>query len=355
MRSSITFLALLTFTAVTVAQELPRPTSVTKPTEAASVQTQHSGPQLGGSATEGPRVLQPGSPKSVPVPPFSPFGGSKCDSSGNLYFAVGGNTHLLGPLLEISHDAAGSTTFSPPMPQQLDPGNEIGYRDFAVTPSGRVYELLQNKNDQGIVVIEFHSDGTAQHTTKPNTPEALQARSLAVFDDGTLLLEGFVRRQPGEDAARDYVALFDASGKLRKELTGFPDVNLALRRTTLQDGGLAIGREGNAYRLDANFISVISESGENVRHIPYQKPDPALVARGLSISDGLVVIRVLQIKGSEITERYLIVRADSGETIGYYALPDETEDFGMCFSRGEGFTFLTREDTKLALVNAPLR
>ncbi len=307
------------------------------------------------SATEELRVLQPGSPRPVPVPPFSPFGESQCDSSGNLYFAVGGNTHLLGPLLKISHDAVGSTAFAPPMPGKLDPGGEIGFRGFAVSPSGKVYELLQNQNDQGIVVVEFDSDGSVRHTTRLETPDRLQARSLAVFDDGALLLQGFVRLRAGEDAARAYVALFDASGKLRRELTGFPDINLALRRTTLQDGGLATGQDGNAYLLDANFISVISESGESVRRMPYQKPHPALVGRGLWLSDGLVAIRLLEVKGVEITKKYMVVRADSGETVGHYALPEETEDFGMCFSRTDGFTFLINQNMKLALVHARLR
>jgi hypothetical protein len=302
-----------------------------------------------------PRVLELSSPKPVPVPPFPPFGGSRCDSSGNLYFAVGGDTHLLGPLLEVSKDGTNSTAFAPPAPVKLDPRAEVGFRDFAVTPSGRLYELLQNQNDQGIVAVEFDSDGSARHTTKLETPDRLQARSLAVFDDGAVLLQGFIRLRPGEDAARNYVAVFDASGKLRRELTDFPDINLALLRGTLQDGGLAVGQDSNAYLLDANAVSVVSESGELVRRIPYTKPDPALVSRGLEVSEGLIAIRLLQVKGVEITKRYMVIRAEDGGTVGYYVLPEETEDFGMCFSRKQGFSFLTRQDTKLLLFSAPLR
>jgi hypothetical protein len=151
------------------------------------------------------------------------------------------------------------------------------------------------------------------------------------------------------------LALFDASGKLRKELSGFPDLDLAIRKRTLQDNGLAIGQDGNAYLLDADFISVISESGENVRRIPYRKPDSALVARGLRLSDGLIAIRVMPVKGVERAPRYLVVGADTGDAIGYYTLPDETPEVGVCFSRSEGFTFLTQQDMKLALVNARLR
>jgi hypothetical protein len=317
--------------------------------------SRNSGKPPDPSATDEPRVLQPGSPKPVPVPPFGRFGESKCDSSGNLYFAVGTNTARRGPLLEISHDGSSSTAFAPPIPAKLDAGGEIGYRDFAVAPSGRVYELLQNQNDQGTVVVEFDSDGSVHHATKLDTPEHLLASSLAVFDEGTVLLKGAVRLKPSENESRGYVALFDASGKLLRELGGLPDLDLSVLKTALQDRGVAIGQDGNAYLLDPNFISVVSETGESVRRIPHQKPDPALIARGLSLSNGLIAIRILEVKGVEITQKYLIVRADSGETTGYYTLPDGTDAVGMCFSRSDGFTFLTRRDTKLELVNAPLR
>lgn len=325
----------------------------TKPGTSSALQK--SGNQLHPATTDEPRVLQPGSLKSLAVPPFSRFGESKCDSTGDMYFAVGGNTHNLGSLRKISHDGSDNTAFAPPTPEKLDPLGEIGYRDFAVTPSGRVYELLENRNDRGIVVVAFDSDGSVRHTIKLEAPEMLGARSLAVFDDGTVLLQGFIRLKAGEEAARGYVALFDASGKLRAELTDFPEVDLAALGRALQDGGIAIGQDGNAYALDPNFISVISESGVTIRHMPYRKPDPALVARGLTLSDGLIAMRVLQVRGVEITVKYLVVRADDGETVGYYTLPDETDAPGMCFSRMDGFTFLTLRDMKLALVNAPLR
>jgi hypothetical protein len=317
--------------------------------------SRNTGDQPVAPAADEPRALQPSSPKLVPVPPFPALGGSQCDSSGNLYFALGGNSRVLGSLLEISHDGANSTAFAPPTPEKLDSVGGVGFRDFAVTPAGRVYELLQNQNDQGIVVVEFASDGSVRRTTKLETPDRLQARSLGVFDDGVLLLQGFIRLRPGEDEARSYVALFDASGKLRKELADFPHIDLAMLRSALQDGGLAVGQDSNAYLLDANAVSVVSESGELVRRIPYTKPDPAFVSRGLEVSEGLIAIRLLQVKGVEITKRYVVIRADNGETVGYYVLPEETEDFGMCFSSKQGFSFLTREDMKLLLVSAPLR
>jgi len=306
------------------------------------------------------RVLQPGSPKPVQAPPFSFMGGAQCDSRGNMYFRLAGSSHS-ETILEIFHDGIRSAAYFPPKPEKPDALGKAGVRDFFVSPSGKVYELLHNEKDQGTVVIEFDSDGSVRDTVKPEVPERLQPLSLAVFDDGTLLIQGFIHiLKPGEqtsDAVRSYVALFDASGKLRKELTGFPDFSLSVWSKSIQDGGVAIGQDGNAYLLDANSITVISETGEIARRMPYKKPDPDLIAPMLTFSDGLIAIKVLKHEGGNIISRYLVVRADNGETVGYYSLlqDESNRPVALCFSRNEGFTFLKLqvEEQKLTLVNAP--
>lgn len=129
--SSLAILATLSLQAVSAPQPPDQPRTFGTPDT-----TQNSRRQPDPPGENEPRVLQPGSPKPVAVPPFPRFDDSKCDSAGNLYFAVAGNTHLLGSLLEISHDASTSIAFAPPAPEKLDPLGEIGYRDFAVAPSG---------------------------------------------------------------------------------------------------------------------------------------------------------------------------------------------------------------------------
>jgi len=308
-------------------------------------------------AEDAPRVLQPGSPKPVLVPPFAHMDGAKCDSSSNMYFRLAGARHSES-ILEISHDGARSGAFAPPKPEKPDALGMAGFRDFFVTPPGEIYDLLQNENDQGVVVIEFNPDGSVQHTVKPEVPERLMAASLAVFDDGALLLQGYIRVAPGSNAAKNYAAVFDASGKLRRELTGFPELDLAAQSKSIQDAGLAAGQDGNVYLLDANVITVVSATGEIARRIPYRKPDPALIARGLTVSEGLIAITVLEPQGDSFVPRFLVVRADDGRTFGYYTLPDESHNLSaLCFSGNDGFTFLKLqlEEQKLTLVNAPLR
>jgi hypothetical protein len=222
-------------------QAAASPQAVNTPESGAETSTpsQHAvQPSNNPPAPDDSRALQLSSPKPVAVPPFSSLGEAKCDSSGNMYFSVYAASHT-GAILQISHDGTRSAVFVPPTPGKPDAMGGFGFRDFFVTQSGKIYELLQNRNDQNIVVIEFDSDGSVRHTMKPETSEDLQARSIAVFEDGTFLLQGYIRFKPGEGASRNYVALFDGSGQLRKELTGFPDFDVDVQSKTVENRGLA--------------------------------------------------------------------------------------------------------------------
>jgi hypothetical protein len=126
----------------------------------------------------------------------------------------------------------------------------------------------------------------------------------------------------------------------------------------MREGAVAIGKDGNAYLIDANYITVISAVGEIDRRMNYTKPTPSLIAKGLAVSDGLLAITVLEVDGTEIIPRSLVVRAEDGETVGYYTLPDESHNsVAVCFSRSEGFSFLKRlpEEKKLVLLDAELQ
>jgi hypothetical protein len=155
-----------------------------------------------------------------------------------------------------------------------------------------------------------------------------------------------------------YLALFDAGGKLRKELPALPNSEVALQAGIMPEGAMAIGKDGNAYLIDANYITVISAVGEIERRMNYTKPTPSLIAKELAVSDGLLAITVIEVDGIKITNRYLVVRAEDGETVGYYTLPDELRNtVALCFSRSEGFTFMKRlpEENKLVLLDAELQ
>ena len=46
-----------------------------------------------------------------------------------------------------------------------------------------------------------------------------------------------------------YLALFDAGGKLRKELPALSDSEVALQGGSMREGAVAIGKDGNAYLI----------------------------------------------------------------------------------------------------------
>ncbi len=322
----------------------------------AAASAKQANKQPDASPVETPRVLMSSSPRPVLVPPFA-YGDVKCDSSRNMYLKLGGGNHN-GQVLEISRDGKGSNAFAPPKPDNLV---FTQFRDFFVTVSGTLYYLMQDyKNDYAVVVLEFDPNGIIRRTIKPQVPDRRIAESFAVFDDGSILLKGHVQLGAPHmsEPTEPYLGLFDANGKLRKELPALPDSEVALQGGSMREGAIAIGKDGNAYLTDANYITVISVAGEIERRMNYTKPTPNLIAKGLTVSDGLLAITVVEVDGTEVIPRYLVVSAKDGETVGYYTLPDESHNsVAVCFSRSEGFTFLKRlpEENKLVLLDAALQ
>ncbi len=303
-----------------------------------------------------PRQLTPSSPRPVSVAPFAVRDAARCDSSRNMYVRVdAGGGH--GDILEISGDGKSSNAFVPPKPVSLV---FTQLRDFSVTASGTVYYLMQHyKNDYAVEVLEFDSNGTVRHTIKPEVPDRFFAESFAVFGDGAMLIKGHVHVGDlhTDDPTEPFLAVFDASGKLRKQLPAVPSSEVALQGGSMPEGAMAIGKDGNAYLIDANDITVISDAGETVRRMQYTKPAPNLITRGLAVSDGLLAITVIEVDGINVINRYLVVRAEDGETVGYYTLPDESHNpHALCFAGNDGFTFLKilPEEKKLVLFDAAL-
>ena len=304
-----------------------------------------------------PRELTLGSPRPVSVAPFGFRDAAKCDSSRNMYLRVdAGGGH--GDVLEISQDGKSSKAFIPPKPDNLV---FTQLRDFSVTASGTVYYLMQHyKNDYAVEVLEFDSNGTVRRTIKPEVPDRFFAESFAVFDDGAFLLKGHVQTGPPHmsEPTEPYMAIFDADGKLRKKLPAQPTSEVPLERGPLPEGAMAIGKDGNAYLIDANEITVISAVGEVVRRMQYTKPAQNLITKGLAFADGLLAVMLIEVDGVHIINRYLVLRAEDGGTVGYYTLPDEAHNpHALCFSRSDGFTFLKvlPQEKKMVLLDAALR
>jgi hypothetical protein len=153
--------------------------------------------------------------------------------------------------------------------------------------------------------------------------------------------------------------LFNADGKLRKELPGLlRALNPDRKPNSLRDGGIAVGQDGNIYMLNADRITVVSAAGEISRRMTYKKPVRDLTAQGLAVSGGLIAITLLQQDNGRVIPRFLVVGSDDGRSFGYYTLPDEFHNpLALCFSRDDGITFLKLQpsERRLTFINAPLR
>lgn len=90
---------------------------------------------------------------------------------------------------------------------------------------------------------------------------------------------------------KNYAAVFDMSGKLVKKANqDFGETKLAELASKPEEGGLAMGDDGNAYLLRRDEIVVVSPTGELIRRIRYVNPQKDQIAVRISVSAGLAAI-----------------------------------------------------------------
>src|ERR1700730_2352315 len=66
---------------------------------------------------------------------------------------------------------------------------------------------------------------------------------------------------------------------------------------------LRISQDGNLYVLTSKGISVISQSGDLVRRIRFEKPDPKSIALNLYASGGLAVVVLGKIEANRMVKK----------------------------------------------------
>ncbi len=307
------------------------------------------------SPEQTPITLQADSSRTVHVPDFSSQGDAKCDASGNMFFDVDDVSSNAGSLLEISRDGSRTSVYTPRGHSAGTTGDGVQLMDFAVAPSGGVHELMQSQKE--VFVLDFDSDGDVKHRTRLEVPDHVEAKKLAVFDDGVMYFAGFFTRlAPVDQRGASYVALFESSGKLRTRLTGYPAIKLAELGTKIPEGAALTAQDGNLYVLSPDKVTVVSENGDIVRSMPFTKPDPETSAVRLDVSEGLLSI-VLAKTGKNHLEirKYLVIYAVTGEKFGYYEASAELGNTDVCFSRTDGYAFTQGDNGQLKLINAHLR
>lgn len=317
----------------------------------ANGQTVRSDQRFQGPPPRQARALQVTSEKLLTVPAFGYWGLPLCDDGGNLYFEPAGREDpavfkLLQPnesdsrMFEIPADISGSDALI----------------DYAVTPSGVLYVLAQDAKQQSHV-LSFNSDGAVKHDYKLETPEYVVVVNFSVFENDTILATGNYQREAPETLrGKAYAALFGSSGQLLKNLTTRLSLDTAssdpagpLNRTSIRPS-----KDGNLYLLKQSALLVLSPGGEVVRRIKFAKPDPSAVALSFNVADGLVAVEFgdKPEAGKPVNPKYLVLNSATGKEYGYFSPPEEVKGKFACFSRSDGFLFVTAEKGNLKLIFA---
>jgi hypothetical protein len=235
--------------------------------------------------------------------------------------------------------------------------DSTAFTDFSVTPDGNVTALVEDQQGHSIR-FDFDSEGKVGSHAQLDLPDEIAGDKIAVFPNGTMLFSGHYRRSaPPDLKGKRYLGLFQSSGKLLRRVNeaGMGDIDLDPPAHHIPEGALAIGKDANAYLLTSDKVYVISASGQIQRKILIAKPDGGFSAMEVQYSEGLLVVSFAKQGKGEALFQYLVVNVSTGEPLGLYEPTQETGNNNVCFSRREGFLFVTVKDNTLNLVTAPIR
>jgi hypothetical protein len=235
--------------------------------------------------------------------------------------------------------------------------DSTAFTDFSVTPDGQVTALVEDEKGHSIR-FDFESEGKVSSHSQLELPDQVQGDKIAVFPNGTMLFSGHYRRgAPPDVRGKRYFGLFQSSGKLLRRVNeaGMGDIDLDPPAHHIPEGAATIAKDGNAYLLSSDKVYVISASGQIQRKIPLAKPDGGFSAVGLQYSEGLLVVSFVKQGKPEALFRYAVLNASTGEPLGLYSPTEETGNNNVCFSRQDGFLFVTVKENRLNLITAPIR
>jgi hypothetical protein len=286
------------------------------------------------------------------VPLFGANGNTQCDSDSNLYFQTGDANSVT--LLKLAHDGSKYDFYNVP----ADVAQNAAFRAFSVSPSGEL-RALADTHDRQTYVFEWGTDPSDPRQIKLEVPEHLTTKSLAAFESGAMLVAGYFNKSADEqEQGKSFMAVFQASGKLGARISGkFSELDISTLRTKLYEGGAAVGDDGFVYLLRPDEVVVVSESGEVVRHMPFKKPDPSLLATRIDESGGIVLVELVKGNGmgKPLTAQFLALDASTGKRRGFYEPESALGNNLVCFARNQGLTFITvNKEGNQALLTAPL-
>lgn len=303
------------------------------------------------------RTLESTSAKDLPTPGFGRSGPPACDLAGNLYFHInrGNASYNNAEIIKISRSSGEPTLFS------LPPDRDTAFAAFYVSPDGVV--AFATEKPDGTHIITFDSKGNAKADVHLELASPhFKPQHLGIFADDSIFVAGFFDTEAAAPAmqGKAFSGVFEPSGKLRRKLGGIQeDVDAKALSERPLEGGAAIGPDQNLYYLGPEKITVISASGELVRTIKLKKPEPAMLARSLTVREGLISVELTKTENMEngfqkLIATYVLLNADTGEVTQVLDVSNKLPNKAVCFNRADGYTFVKYVAGHLRLEFAPI-
>ncbi len=224
---------------------------------------------------------------------------------------------------------------------------------FSVSPSGDLW-MIGESREREYFLFSFDSNGDLKGKSRIEAPEHLDILDFAVSDKGIMLISGhFNRDAAGNLPGQSFSALMDSSGKIRKKFD-VESEKFDFHAQHVPESAVVFGDDGLLYLLQPSGIYVISQAGALVRHIKFAKP-PEFSAVNLAVSGGYLAVWLSKDnKNGPLTFEYLVIDANTGESLGLYKSTAEMGD-ALCYSRKEGFTMRQIENHRIRLTMASPR
>lgn len=132
---------------------------------------------------------------------------------------------------------------------------------------------------------------------------------------------------------------------VRNIQAGLHDVDLAQEVQTATDGGVTLGDDERIYFLRSNDVLVISASGDVVKRLPFEKPEPNTVATRVYESQGLLAIRLFSTESDPKTQVQQITAEHSSTALGVAYIFDTEKAMATRLS--------AYYETRLAIASVP--
>ena len=238
-----------------------------------------------------------------------------------------------------------------------DSAKPLAFMEFTVTPSGHTW-LLEQVSDGGYEAFGYKPDEDTPDDVSLQVPKHVDIRDFAVSEDGTELLGGYYDGSAGKElGGKPYLALFDRSGRVRRDLSseGLRSVDLKQISKQLHDGATTVGPDGNFYLVTGSELLIVSGGGDIVRRLVIPKTEEELAVSSIAVTEGLISVQLTKgDKEGMLHVQYLVLNAGTGEPYSLYTPSDELGNNCVCFERNAGYTFLRVEKGKLKFLTAPL-